>query len=420
MRYGREWLEVELPRKNLVAVLEMPEGLAPLGRERIERGLDEPIGSAGLEELCRGKREACVLVSDVTRPVPNREILPPLLSRLEGCGIPRDGISLLIATGLHRVNTPHELEEMLGGTIARGYRVVSHNSRDRGMAKDLGTTKRGTPVVVNRIYAESELKVGTGLIEPHLMAGFSGGRKAICPGMCYPETVRVLHGPRLLESPLATCGLLAGNPLHEELTEVARTVGMDFLVNVVNDRQRRPVGVFAGDMEAAFLQGADFCRKAVEARVPEAVDVVVTSSAGYPLDTTYYQSIKGIVGALPILKPGGTIVMAAGCEEGLGSPEFTDLLLSMPDLETFEKRLWSDGFFVVDQWQLQELAKARKTAEVLVFTDNLDADLRKRLLVPCVGSVEEGVEMALRRCGPDATLAAIPEGPYVLPRVGEA
>ena len=419
MAYGREGLEVELPRENVVAVLEQPAGLAPVGEEGVRRALEEPIGSPGLEELCRGRQEACVLVSDITRPVPNREILPPLLAGLEHAGIPRDGITLLIATGLHRVNTPEELEEMLGEEIRGEYRVASHDSRDRGMAKDLGRTAAGTPVVVNRTYAEADLKIATGLIEPHLMAGFSGGRKSVCPGICYPETLRVMHGASLLALPSVTCGIVEGNRFHEEATEIARKVGVDFLVNVVNDRERRAIGVFAGDGEKAFLAGVEFCRRAVEVEVSEPVDIVVTTSAGYPLDTTYYQSVKGLVGALPILKPGGTIIMAVGCEEGLGSQEFEELLLGTPDLETFETKLWREGFFAVDQWQLQELLKVTKEADVLLFTDKLDGELRGRLLIPCVDSVEEGVERALRRHGPRAKIAVIPEGPYVLPKVGE-
>lgn len=413
-------MEVELPRKNVVAILELPEGMAPIGEEGVRRALDEPIGSPRLEELCRGKSQACVLVSDITRPVPNREILPPLLARLEEGGIPRDAITILVATGLHRVNTPQELDEMLGADVAREYQVLSHDSRDRTRARDLGNTAAGTPIVVNRDYADSELKIATGLIEPHLMAGFSGGRKAVCPGICYPETLRIMHGAKMLASPLVTTGVLDGNPLHQEATEIARRVGIDFLVNVVINRERQSTGVFAGDWEKAFLQGVRFCEKAVGVEVPEPVDIVVTTSAGYPLDTTFYQSIKGIYGALPLVKPGGTIVMAAGCEEGLGSEEFTQLMLETPSLETFEKNLERDDFFVIDQWQLQQLSMARKKAEILLFAGKLDGKLRDLLLIPCVESVEEGVDAALRRHGPDATIAVIPEGPYVLPRVGHA
>jgi nickel-dependent lactate racemase len=419
LRYGREGLDVELPQKNVVAILEAPEVADVVGQKGVEQALETPIGSPGLEELCRGKKDACILISDVTRPVPNRDILPPLLAKLENCGIPGESITILVATGLHRPTEAKELDEMLGKDIPRKYRVINHNSRDREMAEDLGKTAAGTPIVVNRIYARSSLKIATGLIEPHLMAGFSGGRKAICPGICYPETMRVMHGPKMLASPLSTCDVVEGNPFHKEATEVANKVGLDFLVNVVNNQQRKAIGVFAGDKDKAFLEGVNFCRKAVEAIMSEPVDIVVTTCAGYPLDTTYYQSMKGMIGVLPILKPGGTIVIAAGCEEGLGSKEFTELVLSMPDLDTFERKLWSDGFFVIDQWQLQELCKVRKQAEVLFFTDKLDESLRERLLIPCVKSVEEGVEQGLRRLGAEAKIAVIPEGPYVLPRLAE-
>ena len=250
------------------------------------------------------------------------------------------------------------------------------------------------------------------------MAGFSGGRKLICPGIAALETVKVWHGPDFLEHPKADCGILDGNPVHEENTWIARRAGCDFIVNVVMDDQRRPLKFVAGDMEAAFLAGVDFVRKVVTDTVETPVDVVVTSGAGYPLDTTFYQSIKGLTGALPIVKEGGTIVLAASMSEGIGSPEFEQLFEEHDSLDSFVERILGRDYFKLDQWQLEELAKVRRKARVKVITDGLTSETVNRLFVESAPSVEEAVADSLVEYGPEATLAVIPKGPYVLAQVG--
>ena len=219
--------------------------------------------------------------------------------------------------------------------------------------------------------SSADLKITTGLIEPHFMAGFSGGRKLICPGLAGLETVRVWHGPDFLEHPNARNGCLEGNPVHEENTAIARMAGCDFIVNVVIDAQRRILRVVAGDMEAALLEGVAFAREPVTATLPEPADIVVTTSAGYPLDTTFYQCVKGMVTALPIVKPGGTIILAASLSEGIGSPEFRRVFDENPTLDGFMERILNKSYFVMDQWQVEELAKAKRQAKVKVVSDGL-------------------------------------------------
>src|SRR6185295_7810903 len=205
--------------------------------------------------------------------------------------------------------------------IVKHYRIENHFGKKLSDHEFLGTTPNGVPAYIDRRYTQADLKITTGLIEPHLMAGFSGGRKVICPGIAALETVKVWHGPKFLENPKADCGILEGNPVHEENTWIARHTGCDFIVNVVIDAERRLLKVVAGDMIQAFEEGVQFVRGVVADRVPREVDVVVTSSAGYPLDTTFYQAVKGLTGALAIVKEGGTIILAAGLTEGIGSPE---------------------------------------------------------------------------------------------------
>jgi len=416
LRYGRTGVEVELPERNVVAVLRM-NPTAPLADPvgAVREALRHPIGARPLRELAQGCKSACIVTSDITRPVPNPVILPPILAELEAAGVAREGIAILVGTGIHRANEGAELVEMFGEEIVRSYRVLNHVARDPESHTFIGRTKRGTPIEVDSRYLEADLKIVTGLIEPHLMAGYSGGRKGICPGICSTATMKVMHGPHLLDSPLATYGIIEGNPFHEEATEIAERAGVDFLLNVTLDEQRRITGIFAGDLKEAFASGVAFAEKSVKVAVPREVDVVLTSSAGYPLDTTYYQAIKGIKAALPILRAGGSVVIAAECAEGLGGPEFTELLMTMPDLQTFERKMWEDGFFVLDQWQLQELVISARQAEVLFFSDRQPPRLRERLLVEWVPSPEAGVARALERHGADASIAVVPEGPYVLP-----
>ena len=255
------------------------------------------------------------------------------------------------------------------------------------------------------------------LIEPHLMAGFSGGRKLICPGIAALETVKVWHGPKFLEHPKADCGILDGNPVHEENTWIGRKTGCDFIVNVVIDSDRRALKFVGGDMEAAFLEGVAFVRGVVRDTVAEPVDIVVTSCAGYPLDTTFYQAVKGLTGALPIVKQGGTIIMAASLSEGIGSPQFQQLFQENTSLEVFVERIMGQDYFVMDQWQLEELAKVRRKAKVKIVSDGIPAATLNGLFVEAAATVEQAVAESLAEYGPLAKIAVIPKGPYVLAQV---
>jgi nickel-dependent lactate racemase len=412
-------MEVDLPAERIVRKLAYKDA-APLANPRAElqRVLAEPRGSLPLAELARGRRDACVVICDVTRPVPNELILSEILATLERSGLPRDRITILIATGLHRPNEGAELVEMVGAEIADRYRIVNHHGQRLDEHTYLGLSPRGVPIWIDSRYVAADLKITTGLIEPHLMAGYSGGRKLICPGIAALETVKVWHGPDFLEDPRADCGILEGNPVHEENTWIGRHTGCDFIVNVVIDAERRPLQFVAGDMVAAFEQGVEFVRDVVRDTVQQAVDIVVTSCAGYPLDTTFYQAVKGLTGALPIVKQGGTIIMAASLSEGIGSPQFQQLFDENASLEQFVERILGKEYFVMDQWQLEELAKVRRKAKVKIISDGLPPEAINRLFVEAASSVEQAVADSLAEYGPQAQIAVIPKGPYVLAQVG--
>lgn len=413
--YGKTGLEVTLPEQNVVRTLRYKDA-PPLADPvaAVAGQLAAPLGSPPLAELAAGKQTACIVICDITRPVPNELLLRPILRTLESAGIPRSGITILIATGLHRPNLGDEIVELVGEEIAANYRIENHHGTVLGEHAYLGESPRGVPIWIDRRYVDAELKITTGLIEPHLMAGFSGGRKLICPGIAALETVKVWHGPDFLEHPNADCGILAGNPVHEENTWIGRHTGCDFIVNVVIDTEKRLLKVVAGDMVAAFEEGVRFVRGVVTDKVDEPVDVVVTSCAGYPLDTTFYQAVKGLTGALPIVKQNGTIILAASLTEGIGSPEFQRLFHENDNLEVFVERILGKDYFVMDQWQLEELAKVRRKAKVRLVSDGLPAETLDTLFVQSAPSVEAAVTDALSEYGPDATIAVMPRGPYVL------
>ncbi|MCP4812129.1 MAG: nickel-dependent lactate racemase [Planctomycetaceae bacterium] len=419
LEYGRSGLEVELPDDRVIRTLAY-KNAAPLEdpAASLAAVLQEPNGTPSLAELARGRSSACIVICDITRPVPNALILQALLETLEQAGLKRDQILILVATGLHRPNEGDELVELVGQSIVDQYRIENHHGQVQEEHTFLGESPRGVPIWIDSRYVEADLKITTGLIEPHLMAGFSGGRKLVCPGIAAIETIKVWHGPTFLEDPRADCGILEGNPVHEENTWIARHTGCDFIVNVVIDSQRRLLKVVAGDMEQAFLEGVDFCRQVVTDKVQEPVDIVVTSCAGYPLDTTFYQAVKGLTGALPIVKQGGTIVMAASLSEGIGSPQFEQLFDENADLESFVDRILNTDYFVMDQWQLEELAKVRRKAKVKIVSDGLPADTINRLFVESAPSVEQAVADSVEEYGAQASIAVIPKGPYVLAQTG--
>jgi len=417
--YGRNGLEVELPDANVVGVLSLRGAPALEDPDAaIAEALTNPIGKPPLRDVARGRRDACIVVCDVTRPVPNPILLPHILRELEAAGITRDRVTLLIATGTHRPNLGDELTKMIGEEVASTVKAVNHVCTDLDSVRYLGTTENGVPVKLNATYLDADVKITVGMIEPHFMAGYAGGRKMVMPGIAALETVQAWHSPKFLEHPNATMGITEGNPVHEEARLIANLARPDFIVDVALDVKKRICAVFAGDMEAAWEAGVSFVSKTVFDYVPEPVDVVVTTCGGFPLDLTFYQTVKGMVGALPICKPGGTIIVASEMAEGVGNSHFLEALLKVDDIRAFPETIQRpDWTFVGDQWQIEELAKAVRHHQVTVVQSGVPDDLLSRLFVTPMSTVEAAVAAALERHGPNATLAVIPKGPYVIPAV---
>jgi len=415
--YGRSGLEIEVPSSNLLGVLDI-SNVRPLARqeEAVRNALFEPIASEPLSVLAAGRKSAVIVISDITRPVPNGIIVPPLVDSLEAAGIRREEILIIVGNGLHRPCTRSEIEEMLGGEVPAGLSILQNEARDDESHISVGKTSSGTPVRIHKAYLEADFRIVTGLIEPHAMAGFSGGLKGICPGIAGSETIKGFHSPELLFHPNAREGILEGNPLQEFLDEVRALVPVEFLLNVVIESKRNIAAVFSGNPKAAHRKGCAFAASMATARFDRQADVVITSAAGYPLDATFYQAIKGITAAEPAVKEGGIIIIAAECAEGLGSPDFTGLVERTKSLETFLDELARPDYFVVDQWQLQLLARLAGKVEIYLICSGLPPDSLSHLGIRVFGNAGSAIEEALAEKGTSASFLVVPRGPYVIPR----
>ena len=414
LAFGKTGMNVELPEGFRYRVLEARSAKPlPDSEAALEEALDRPIAAPPLRELARGKSSAAISVCDITRPAPNRLTLPPVLRRLEEAGIPAESITILIATGLHRPATEGEIKEIVGERIAAKYRVENHNARELAEHRHLGVTRSGTPVYIDQRFVSADLHLTLGFIEPHLMLGYSGARKLIAPGLAAQQTIKVLHSPKFMREPRAVEGSIEENPLHRELLEIAGMARHDFMLDVALTRDRKIAGVFAGHPVEAHRRGVEFVSQVMLEQLDEPVDAVITTSAGYPLDLTFYQAIKGITAASHIVKPGGRILLVAACQEGPGAPEFREMLKEFPSDTTFMDNILRAPV-VVDQWQLEKLALVTAKCDVLFYVPGLPADYYPSLWGRAYGSAKEAVAALTSGLPAGASVAVIPEGPYVL------
>lgn len=407
---GREELTLELPAgAALLQSCEMPPLADPAGA--VADALAHPLGGPPLAKLAQGKASACVVVSDITRPVPNRLLLPPLLDTLLGAGIPRDGVTILIATGMHRPATGPELEELLGPEVTGSWRVANHDCQDAASLEVVDTIQ-GAPIAVNRRYLETQLKIVTGLIEPHPFAGFSGGGKSILPGVASLEAMKFMHSFQMIAHPGVRAGSLEGNPFQEQVGRVARAAGLDFMLNVVIDR-RRPLGVFAGAFPQAFAPGCALAARQTVIPVAEPFDLVITSGGGHPLDATLYQASKGLLAAKAITRPGGTVLWITQCAQGLGSEEYCGMVRRCATPQGFRAIHGDPANFVVDQWGAQAYFQCLEhLGRVLVYAPGLEAAEARAFGLEWV----EDLPATLRElCAGHARVAVMPEGPYLSP-----
>ena len=418
MKYGKRGLPFHLSDEWNVTLIKK-KGLPTLknGSDDMQLAIADPVGSNSLAEEAKGCRSACILICDITRPVPNGTILPPVIKTLTAAGIDLDNIVVLVATGLHRPNEGRELLELVNDNwVIDNVKVVNHFARNDDDHVHLGTTSRGTPVKVDRRFVEADLRMVVGLVEPHFVAGYSGGRKVIAPGICHYETITAFHTAKFFEDPRADNCIMEGNPLHEDQLEILNMVKGSLAINCVIDEHHRLSFINFGDIIDSHQQAVEFVRAYVEIPVSKKFNTVVTSSAGYPLDKTYYQTIKGIVGAKDILQPGGNLLIVSECSEGLGSSDFkaAQQRLIKLGMEGFLNDILQKRYAAVDEWNTELLLRTMRIGAVHLFSEGLSKLEAALTGVNMVTSLDEAVQKSVSK-SKDKSIAVIPEGPYDIP-----
>lgn len=422
LAFGRAGIEVDLPAQANATVLRKPAMDASRPAATIVRdALDNPTGTDNLATLAQGAKTACILICDITRPVPNGVFLQTIIRRLTDAGIPATGITVLVATGLHRPNLDEELEELLGDPwVQQNVRVVNHYARDEDSCVHLGVTeKHAVPVGLNRIFVEADIKIASGLVEPHFMAGYSGGRKVIAPGIAHHETIRTFHSARFMEHPSATSCVLDGNPLHDTQLEIVRMLrGPVLSLNTVLDEHRNLVHATFGEVIESHLQAVEFARGSCEMSVGRKFKTIVTSSAGYPLDKTYYQTVKGMVTPLGILEDGGDLIIVSECSEGYGSDEFCEAQKRLVELgpDGFLDSITEKSLADVDEWQTEMQLKPMRIGRIKLFAPKLGDNSSVLTGVESVDNLSNSIRESIER-HKDNDIAVIPEGPYIVPFV---
>jgi nickel-dependent lactate racemase len=413
LAYGQGHLPINLPddRTTVIAPAHRP-GLTD-EKGAVRAALAAPIGTRPLQEWIKAGDRVCIAFTDLTRATPNERLIPWLLEYL--ADVPREQILLLNQLGTHRPNTKSELERLLTAEVVRHYRVINHEPENAGTLAQFGTMRDGSPALINRHLAEADVRIITGFIEPHFFAGFSGGIKGIIPGCGGLHSIVSNHGFKNIGDPRATFGVTTGNPLWEELRDVALRVGPAFLLNVSLNDQREITGVFAGDMIEAHRTGCEFVRRSAMQKVKSPFEIVVTTNSGYPLDMNLYQGVKGMSAGARILEKGGLLILACECSEGI-PPEspLEKLLHSASSPEEILVMLGTPGFVRPEQWQAQIQALIQRRAEVLLYSSLPEAVVRSAFLKSC-RDIETTVRQRLAALGPQARVAVLPQGPLTIP-----
>lgn len=410
--YGKGHLSAQIPESRLAGrICSRLDDYRPQADQArlVEQAMAAPIGSPTLAQLAQGKEKVVVLCSDHTRPVPSRYLLPPMLAQIRQ-GNPQADITLLVATGCHRGSTPQELADKFGPDIMGREKILVHDC-DADEMQYMGTLPSGGPLYLNKTAVQADLLVAEGFIEPHFFAGFSGGRKSVLPGVAARQTVYANHCADFIAHPKARAGFLDGNPIHRDMVWAAEQAGLAYIVNAVINSKKEIIAAFAGHFDQAHRKGAEFlaslCR---DQAVP--ADIVVTSNNGYPLDQNIYQAVKGMSTAEPCCRPGGVIIMAAQCQDGVGGDGFyrtfaenrdaqaiLDQILQVPQQET-----------QADQWQSQIFARVLAKCRVIFISDAPDQIVKDLHMLPA-HSLEQALALAEQLLDdPQAKITVIPEG----------
>ena len=413
LQYGKDGLEVEIPSANVTVLA--PRFLPGLADEAaaFREAVRAPIGTQPLRDLIGANDRVAVVIPDLTRPLPSDRLLPWLFAEL--AHVPADRIVIVNGTGSHRVNTPAELESMVGAELLARYRVVNHNSHDPQTMKLAGRTPDGRAVYFNREYVEADRRIVLGFIEPHFMAGFSGGYKGIFPAIADIDSIMHYHRAEVVGARLSTWGVLEDNPTQAQVRANGSLLPVDFCINVTLNRKREITGFYCGEVIAAHEKGCAFSKSTVMTPCASSFPIVVTTNSGYPLDQNLYQAVKGMSAAAQVVAPGGLIVAASKCNDGFPSHgNFRKLLFDHDSPQAILDTILAPGFSLYDQWEAQLLAMIRLKARVGLHSDIPAEEVRRAHLEP-VAEIGAFLAEELRRIGPDAPIAVLPEGPMTIP-----
>ncbi|MCK4222068.1 MAG: nickel-dependent lactate racemase [Dehalococcoidia bacterium] len=408
--YGDSLLTASIPATNVSLVLETSDvGGLENETQRILDSLRSPIEHLPLRDSVHKGDKVAVLVTDNTRACPDDRLVPPILAELEK-KVARDNITIIVALGLHPPLDREELARLLGRDITEKYNVVNH---DPSATLFLGQTSRGTPVDINTRVVEADFRVSTGFIEPHFFAGFSGGRKSIAPGVFGLRSAYANHSYKMIEDPRSRAGILGGNPIHEDLVEQAGMARLDFIVNVLLNKQRQITHVVSGDPIRAHERGCDIEREIAGVNVDHKVDITITTNSGAPLDLDLYQTVKGMDNASLITRDGGIVIIASSCSAGVGPEAFRELHVSVGSPKEVLQKIRREEPIGV-QWQNQILARTQLRNDIYLVSELEDSVVRDMMLTP-IHSIEEGLSKAFEALGQQAEVAVMREGPLVLP-----
>jgi nickel-dependent lactate racemase len=415
--YGTEGLEVDLPDgRTTVVEPDYPKGVAD-PEAALRKALETPIGSPRLAELVEKGSRVAISVCDGTRAQPRELMLRALFDSMPQ--VRPEEVVILVATGTHRANTREELERMIGSDIVARYRVVNHDARDRSSLASAGETSKGVPVWLNREWLEADFRITTGFVEPHFFAGFSGGPKMVAPGLAGLATTMVLHDARHIGHPKAVWGITEGNPIHDDLREIAKMTGVHFAFDVTLNGEKQITAAFAGELFSEHARACARSKREAMRGVDAPFEVVVTTNSGFPLDQNLYQSVKGISAAAQIVKEGGVILCAAECRDGLPDHgAYAELLKRRRSPEELLSMVHEPGFAEPDQWQVQVQSQIQRRARVLVKTSFLSAEELEAAHFEPIEDVSLEARRALERAGPDARLCVLPRGPQTIPYLG--
>jgi lactate racemase len=418
LAYGKKRLKAEIPDNIHTQVVEpgYVKGL-PDQEQAIRNALEKPIGHPSLQSTVKPTQKVAVIFSDITRATPYHTMLPPLLEALSH--LPDKNITFFCATGTHRPATTNELLTILGDEVVNRFRIVQNAASDPSQQHYVGTTSSGNRILLNRKILEYDLRILTGFIEPHFFAGFSGGGKALMPGMAALETVRRNHAIRNLENPLTRWGYTAGNPLWEEVMEAAELATPLFLLNITLNRDKEITGVFAGDLREAHNLGCVFVKENAMVRLDEAFDIVITSNSGYPLDLNVYQSVKGMSAAERVVRKGGAIIMAAECWDGIpGKSDYETILTSVDSVDALMGFIKVHEQELQDTWQVYFQAMILMKADVFFYSGLDDEEVKSAHLKP-VSNINRLILSLVEKYGPETRICVLPEGPHTIPYLAE-